>query len=306
MSVTPTVTRPCRGPHHCTRHRTTADPSCDDCPPITSAPVCDKCRRELVRILNRLPDAYVDAYLALEPGQRFDVRSEQTHGRRGKAADAPLPLDVEADALMRRILEVVLSWHEAVIAAAGLSQFSYSLPPLARSHRFTKAARGEHGETVKVPLEFHVRVVERQADDQSGVAITTACRTLSAHVDTLLHLPSTPMTRTVSRRRVLGLADETTGVVMADGRAVVIQDLDGVDAALELFRLQRDIRRTLGLSRGATVFDRPCPGCDEPGLVLLQGADEVVCSSCGERWGASDWRRLEEVLKSSPATGEAS
>lgn len=309
-----------------------------------SAPLCEDCRRELVRVIERLPEQYLAAFLALEKGQRYDVRAESEHaGRRGKGAHAPLPLDVEADALMGRMLEVVLSWHEAVVQAAGLST-------AVRARRVVteRGASGfeavtvvtalprldgetERGEFVAVRAVQGVAAVDRPADSTAGVSITTACRILAAHVDTLLGLPATAVTRTLPRSRVVStvtvplpstgdaprwavvpvplLGDDTLGQVRADGRALAIVELDGVEAALELFRIATDARRTLGLSRGATTLNRPCPNpdCGEPGLVLLQGADEVVCGACGERWGAGDWQRLEAVLKSgTPVAEEAS
>lgn len=329
--------RPCRGPHRCPKHAKAADPACDACPPLTSAPLCDACKRDLVKLIRRIPDAYLDAYMALEPGQRYDVRQEKTHGgKRSKGSHAPLPLDTEADALMGRILEVVLSWHDAVVAGAGLSgtagaariprqRVTSHYEPVVEATMLPRLEdETERGEFVAVRPVQRVEAVGQ--DSTAGVALTTACCTLAVHVDVLLTLPATPVNRVVPHTRVLArkttrrfagrangppdvqhlgrplLDDDTIGRVLADGRAIVVRELDGVDAALELFALGRDVRRTLGQSRGATVFDRPCPGCDEPGLVLLQGEDVVRCSACGEEWGASDWQRLEMVLKSSPKT----
>lgn len=332
--------RPCRGPA-----RNHDDPKEA---PIVGEPLCETCRRDLIKVIGGLPDAYVEAYLALEPGQRYDVRQEKTHGggKKPKGAHAPLPLDVEADALMGRILEVVLCWHDVVVAAASLSGVpAHQAVTRRRVVQRTQAVvqrttfprldgETERGEFVVVAPVQVTEPLDRPAPDAgAGVAITSACRTLAAHVDTLLRLPPEPVTRVVAASKVLAresdrrfvapaaappavqslarplLDDDTVGQVRADGRALVIVEIDGVGAALELFALSRDIRRTLGQSRGATVLDRACPNpeCGQPGLVLLQGADEVVCGSCGERWGAADWRRLEAVLGTSARrVGEAS
>lgn len=266
-----TGARPCPGPHGRGE------------PPITAEPMCRHCVAELVSTIERLPEQYIAAYLALEPGQR----THEDGGRaRGKGAEAPLPLDVEADALMRRILEVVLSWWDAVVPAAKLSWAT-------------------------VPSD--------------GVAISTACRTLAVHVDTLLRIDGWPMTRAIERRRVLGkpelvfvgavasppvqimrgrplLPDDTIGEVRSDGHATIVLVMSGVQGALELLELRRDAERTLGHSRRSTQLERPCPSCEEPELHLTEGQDHVRCWACGERWDASDYPRLAAVL----AVGEAS
>lgn len=267
--------RPCPGPHRGKE------------PPLTAQPLCDFCKELVRKAIKLLPEQYVAAYLALEPGQRG---RDDDGGRRSRSADAPLPLDAEADALMRRILEVVLSWHGPVVAAAKLA---HTLPTSPRM-------------------------------STSGVALSSTCALLAAHLDTLLALPTQPMTRSVPRGRVRNvsrapipslteqtvwttvttplLADDTLGRIRADGRAIVIADLSGVDAGLEMLELVRDAERTLGRTQRSTPLDRPCPGCDEVALVLGEGDDFVRCTACGEKHWAADYPRLAVVLAN--RTGE--
>lgn len=294
-----TGARPCPGPHGRGE------------PPITAEPMCRHCVAELVTTIERLPEQYIAAYLALEPGQR----THEDGGRaRGKGAEAPLPLDVEADALMRRILEVVLSWWEAVVVAAALSTDPRprSVVTERRASRRVEVTTAtayprlkgetEGGRFAELVPVNALEAVDRPSDSTSGVAITTACRTLAAHVDTLLRIDAWPMTRTVERRQIPLMAAGVPCTIMADGRALIVADLTGIAGALEILALRRDAERTLGHSRRSTQLERPCPGCGEPELHLTEGQDHVKCWSCGERWDASDYPRLAAVL----AVGEAS
>lgn len=317
MRVPSSGARPCRGPHR------------GDEPPITSAPLCDTCRRKVIEAIEGIPDQYIAAYLALEPGQRYDVRAESEHGRRGTAPHAPVPLDAEADALMRHILEVVLCWYGVVQHAAGLHARSRRPVTTQRvAIRYEVAVQRtthprlmdetERGEFTALRAVQRVEAIDRPVDAVSGVAITTACRTLATHVDTLLSLPPTAVTRMVAAARVVRtrrvpvpatgdrapwwmtvaeplLDGDTEGHVRAGGHAATIVEIDGVGAAHELLRLAGHARHVLGVNLGATTFDRPCNNCGEPGLVLLQGADHVTCSACGDRVEAKDWRRLELI-----------
>jgi hypothetical protein len=312
--------RPCRGPEHY-----------HEDPPIVSTPLCDKCRRKLVEVIQGIPEQYLEAYYALERGNRYDVRAEHEHGSRGKRAHPPLPLDAESDALMRNILTVVLCWHEVVVGEAGLST-----QPTPRKVATKRTAtryelvqetspypsledETEGGTYAAVRAVQRAEAIDRPHDSTSGVALTSACTTLAAHVDTLLTLGPTPVVRAVPHRKVMArkqarrfvapasgpaavqnlgvplLPDDTEGRVYADGRAEVIVEKDGVDAALELFALNREARRTLGVNRGATQFKQPCQACNEAALILRQGADHVECTACGDRIEAKDWRRLELI-----------
>lgn len=316
--------RPCPGPHRGKE------------PPLTSQPLCDFCRDLVRKAIEQLPEQYVTAYLALEPGQRG---RDDDGGRRSRSADAPLPLDAEADALMRRILEVVLSWHGPVIAAARLTATPPKRRPQRANHIFTKAASdlldkdGElilarGGPSVKIPPTTVSRPLERGDDDTTGVALTSACQLLVTHLDTLLGLPVTPMSRSVPPGRVRNvsrapipslteqtvwttvtvplLADDTLGRVRADGRAIVIVDLDGVAAGLEFLELARDAERTLGRTLRTVNLERPCPNpdCGEAELHHTEGDDFVRCRACGEKHFATSYDRLAVVLGADLVTGE--
>lgn len=271
--------RPCPGPHRGKE------------PPLTSQPLCDFCRDLVKKAIEQLPEEYVTAYLALEPGQRG---RDDDGGRRSRSADAPLPLDAEADALMRRMLEVVLSWHGPVVMAAKLA---HTLPASSRT-------------------------------SPSGVALSSTCALLVAHLDTLLALPVQPMSRSVPPGRVRNvsrapipslteqtvwttvtvplLADDTLGRIRADGRAIVIVDLDGVAAGLEMIELARDAERTLGRTLRTVNLERPCPNpeCGEAELHHTEGDDFVRCRACGEKHFATQYDRLAVVLGGEPVTGE--
>src|SRR5207237_10681071 len=109
---------------HSRTRRDAAATDCRSCPPITADPLCRACRAKLVAALTAdtpgsLVELFIRAYIAAEPGQR--PRRERG-GKAPRRAEAPLPIDPEADALQRRILEIVLSWHAPVVAAAGLTR----------------------------------------------------------------------------------------------------------------------------------------------------------------------------------------
>lgn len=229
--------------------------------------LCPVCTANVANTLAAIPEIYVEAYLALEPGQ---LRADDTEtGKRGKGAEAPLPLNADADALLRHILEVILSWYEAVIPAARLTW-----RPL--------------------PTD--------------AVAITTACRILTAHLRTLIALPATPVTRWVNHPDIRKLDDDTIGVVRAGGDAIVLLEMTGVQAGLEIMALRRHAQRMLGHNRPSTQLDRPCPNpdCGEQELYMLEGADHVKCRACGEHWMAADYPRLAAVLGSAAQPSVAS
>ncbi len=277
--------RPCRGPHHCRvdGHKTAAVTGCPTCPPIVSTPLCQSCRDLVKQTIERIPDAYIACYLALEPGRRYQPDTGNVRSRR---AEAPLPLDAEASAAMGRILEVVVCWHDVVVAAANLSG----------------------------------TVTSNLGRGRGGVAITTACRTLVAHLDTLLDQPAWSVTRSVPHHRVARtyrapvpdygdvttwvtvteplLADDTLGMVRGSGHATTILDLDGVDAALELLALERQTQATLGDVAGDTHLAAPCqnPDCGASELYLGNGSDYVRCRACGEEWPSKDYQRLAAIL----------
>lgn len=74
------------------------------------------------------------------------------------------------------------------------------------------------------------------------------------------------------------------------------------DFAREFADEMRDLARSCdGITRVQAGWHRlpvPCPGCDASALGRWDGASEVLCQACGERWPESEYTRLVLVLAS--------
>lgn len=72
----------------------------------------------------------------------------------------------------------------------------------------------------------------------------------------------------------------------------------------DLSQEMRDLSRTAdAMTRvhpGWHPLDAPCPGCHGHGLGRWDGADEVACTDCGERWAEADYPRFVLVLATDP------
>lgn len=88
-----------------------------------------------------------------------------------------------------------------------------------------------------------------------------------------------------------------------NGRYWSHEPADGIDGALELLRLHDVTRAALGRTTLVHQLGVPCPSvkCGANALVRHNGADDVLCEACGDRWPYEQWRRLTLVACSPDA-----
>jgi hypothetical protein len=210
-------------------------------PALTPRPFCEPCTRLIARNLDDLPARYAQLYAEL--GNKGQA-AERVSGTR----EAPVPVRLDIDALMREIIDVLASWDERVRATAGLS-----FPG-------TQATR-------------------RRRD---GTAITGYTETLALRLSALLTLQAEPMRRDIPIEEI---RPGDTGIVHASaGYASVNRDLSGIDAGLEILTLHRRCRAKLAETRRRDHLDVPCPGCDALGLERDDGSDWAAeCTQCGRQ-----------------------
>jgi len=140
-------------------------------------------------------------------------------------------------------------------------------------------------ERVRVVARLTVMDTALSRHRRDGFATTQAVTLLGAHLDALLALPPEPMART----RPAGL---------------VLEDLDGAAAGLEVLHLHYRCRSVLGETRAAPqeLLGVPCRVCD---MLALRRAEPPAhpddpswwseCAGCGDRMREDtyhDWVRL--------------
>jgi hypothetical protein len=74
------------------------------------------------------------------------------------------------------------------------------------------------------------------------------------------------------------------------------------DFADEVRDLSRKADALAGTRPGWHKLPAPCPACGATSLGRWDGADEVGCQTCGERWAEQQYRWLVAVLSSDPGT----
>jgi hypothetical protein len=178
-----------------------------------------------------------------------------------------IPLRLGAEALMRAIAESLVSWHDRVAAVASLT------PPPA----------------------------ERARD---GWLVDRAVRVMSPRLDALLALDPEPMRRACAHHLIRLLGDDAPDGIVRPGYVIAWPDLGGADAGLEILRLHRLARVTLGETRPKPVelLGVPCrvEECDMLALRRadlpdnLEPGDEDApwsqCSSCGDIMTETEYR----------------
>jgi hypothetical protein len=201
----------------------------------------------------------------------------------GGGKTPPIPIRPDVDALMRRIIDVLSSWDERVRLVARLAGPD------------TTEARLRRG----------------------GVAITTICRTLAAHVDALLALEAEPMMRDMDLAGHTRLPGDAAGFVYPAAGWIAYQTmLGGGDAAEEIFTLLEACKSKFGFRPQHQDLLTPCwnPDCEQRMLRRWDGstglADHVECraENCGWRYEGEQLQRLmvEEELaqqRRAPETG---
>ena len=212
-------------------------------PALTPRPFCEPCTRLIAKNLDDLPARYAQLYAELgnKGGNGLGERVTMTK-------EAPVPLRLDIDALMREIVDVLGSWDERVRVTAGLS--------------FPDDEDGR-----------------RRRD---GTALTAYVETLAVYLSTLLSLQPEPMRRDIPLSEV---RPGDAGVVHVSAQyASVNRDLSGIDAGTEILALHRRCRAKLAETHRRDHLDVPCPGCDSLGLWRDAGSDFAAgCDQCGRQ-----------------------
>ena len=262
----------------CARGERCASRNRNNEPELGPRVLCSADRDFLVKAIENLPELYLELWL------RIGDKSGGGDGPRvsggGKTPSTPLRLDIEA--LMARIVEVLSSWEERVRAVANLAGPDTDLS-------------------------------RRRRD---SVAMYTMCRTLAAHVDALLALGTEPMMRSMDMGAHDRLPEDAVGLVHPSAGWISYHtELDGGDAAREVFALQQAARSKLGHTPRHQDLLTACwnPDCEQRMLRRWDGAagldDGVECRNCGERYEGERLARLmteEELAQQRRARKEAS
>jgi hypothetical protein len=210
-------------------------------PALTPRPFCEPCTRLIAKNLDEIPERF--AQLHAELGNKGQA-AERVSGTR----EAPVPVRLDIDALMREIITVLASWDERVRQTAGLT-----FPGTGATRR-----------------------------RRDGTAVTGYVETLALRLSALLTLQAEPMRRDIPLGEV---RPGDTGVVHVSAEyASVNRELSGVDAGLEILTLHRRCRAKLAETRRRDHLDVPCPGCDALGLERDDGSDHAAeCTQCGRQ-----------------------
>jgi hypothetical protein len=248
--------RPCaRGEHCAARTAETINGERVVTPAATYQPLCRTDRGLVEAALDELPERYLE--LAFMLGSKTRSDGPRVSGSRS----APIPLRMDVDELMVKVVSVISSWDERV----------RDIPQLKLSGPDTEASRHRRGE----------------------VALTRMCATLTKHLDALLALPAGPMVRYVPLTAALDLDDDTEGRARPAGYAELLADLSGADAGLEILALERDCRHMIGWTARHVRLPVPCDRCDSIALVQWDGAtgleEGAYCTSCGYEYTDNEY-----------------
>jgi hypothetical protein len=151
-----------------------------------------------------------------------------------------------------------------------------------------RSSRGEIGAPVNLGVEAQMRRAVLVATTWDGVvrdvagdgdepvnvrdytALATACSYLARRVSALMSLPATPVNRW----------DPAATRADTGGDVVVLVEMDGADACLELFEVFEQLYFTAGVGTRTELLEQPCWSCDVEAVVRVVGGDRVVCKAC--------------------------
>ncbi|MFF5261341.1 hypothetical protein ACFY4C_20555 [Actinomadura viridis] len=235
-----------RGAHCAARTTTAHNGERVTTPAQTYRAFCEACSDHIHACLKDLPTQYRD--LAAHIGVKTRADRPRVSGG-GKTSHIPLNLGVEA--LMRQIVEIILSWDERVRPPARLSEL---------------------------------------AAPNTADALTPACEMLAAHTGVLLGLPDEDMARTMDLARAEHLPQDATGWVHLSGEWILYNTaLSGKDAGIEILNLHHRCLKVLGRTPQHQDLVTPCWECGERTTLRRHDgtaglADYVHCSHCGEQY----------------------
>ena len=212
---------PCARAERCRNSETAIG---EDGEPVTTPALvydtfCQADRNHIYRTLEAIPELWVRVW------QELPVKGQGTE-RVTMSRTAPVPPNLNADAMLREILAVLSSWDERVRMDAGLT-----LPDTQLS---------------------------RQRRDP--VILTETVRLLLVQLDRLLALPADAMSRTFSLYDLEKIPEGAYGRSnRIAGYAEVTVELSGADAGEEILRLAYRARAFLGETRMQGTARRTVP-----------------------------------------------
>lgn len=149
-------------------------------------------------------------------------------------------------------------------------------------------------------VESEMRITKRPASEYRSRQLATvdgAVKRLDGTLDVLLDAPAQPMN--VWGRIPSG--DEGWDDKIGQPRELV--EMDGLDVAAEIVRVNREVGRLLGKSRLRHHYSMPCPALDKKGRycgAFTVGRDDgearVNCTTCGASWNDAEYDFLSGLV----------
>jgi hypothetical protein len=261
--------RPCARAQRCRSSETVINDAGESVttPALGYDTFCQADRNAIARALSGLPEQWVRVH-----GELSVKAAAGEHVTMSRSA--PVPLSMAADALLREVSAVLVSWDEQLRMDVGLT-----LPDtqLARQRR-------------------------------DGRVIAAVVRTLSAHLDRLLALPAGPMSRSFELHDLEKIPEGTYGRTNTiGGYAEVTVDLSGADAGEEILTLAYRCRAFLGETRMREALDAPCPdpSCSGYTLERVQGSSYAAeCRACGRLMSDTEYQMWVRLFVATVSTAD--
>jgi hypothetical protein len=190
------------------------------------------------------------------------ARSGQQEERVSGSREAPVEMDLQVQAFMREIVRVAVSWEDQVRAAAHLADYP-------------------------------------DGDRREAVMLAGACKTLYAHLTTLLSLPREDKKRFVPLDKITEREMHGAEIFYDTcGEAWEYVKLGGTDAGLEFLAIHNRARGMRGLTRQRRrITEVPCDQCGGKTLVQYEAKagdwEPVVrCTACPNSYIGTQFEHL--------------
>lgn len=251
----------------CARKERCTNPRIDDDgktgPAWTRTVFCGKDMGRIRWALRKIPELYVELWI--EIGEKPRRGDDRVSGSR----EAPVPVRLDVDALMREAEFTLAVWAERVRfeSPAGLA-----LPD-------TEAGRRQ----------------------RPGVSLASSAELLCEHLVTLVTLPADMVAWSASLHRVrTELADQIdaeiiTGQVKPGGWAALVSEASGADAGMTVLELYHRMRRALGLNAIVYRLRAPCSSCGAADIRQAQGDEYAECYSCHRLYNRRDYDAIAKA-----------